>query len=141
MSKYTSLGVVLFLSLIPSTEDYVIELLPHKDHPLTLILQPASTSKHLFEIAHLPPILSRSPWTIYLDDVPDLDTRGSTCTEKYLGSQLRDEVAVMNVRPDGYVGSLRKWRISGDEDGEAAGVEAARWLDGYYDGFLQVPSS
>lgn len=106
-----------------------------------LTYQPASTSKHLFEIAHLPPILSRSPWTIYLDDVPDLDTRGSTCAEKYLGPQNQDEVTIMNVRPDGYVGSLRKWSVADDDSGEEAGLEAARWLDEYYNGFLQVPSN
>ncbi|ROW01937.1 hypothetical protein VMCG_05572 [Cytospora schulzeri] len=127
---------------VPSAEDLYIR--PERYTAVSQLFAFAlitSTSKHLFEIAHLPPILSRSPWTIYLDDVPDLDTRGSTCTEKYLGYQLQDEVAVMNVRPDGYVGSLRKWKITDDNNGEAAGVEAARWLDRYYDGFLQVPSS
>ncbi|ROV92458.1 hypothetical protein VSDG_06653 [Cytospora chrysosperma] len=127
---------------VPSAEDLYIR--PERYTAASQLFAFAlitSTSKHLFEIAHLPPILSRSPWTIYLDDVPDLDTRGSTCTEKYLGSRLEDEVAVMTVRPDGYVGSLRKWRMTDDSNGEAAGLEAARWLDNYYDGFLQVPSS
>lgn len=104
-----------------------------------------STSKHLFEISDLPAILSRSPWTIYLDDRPDLDTRGLTCTEKYLGAPLQDgEVAIVNVRPDGYVGAVRRWDMSpggGSEDPIETGREAARWLDAYFDGFLQVPEA
>jgi phenol 2-monooxygenase (NADPH) len=117
--------------------------------------QPASTSKHLFEIADLPPILARSPWTIYLDDRPDLDTRGLTCTEKYLGAPLQDgEVAIVNVRPDGYVGAARRWDMTCAPASAATGAghgqgvdaietgrEAARWLDAYFDGFLQVPDS
>lgn len=89
---------------------------------------PASTPKPNFELSHLPPLLSRSPWTIYLDDVPDLDTQGRTCTEKYLGSSFHPstslsssssplsspkEIALLNVRPDGYVGSIRKWNLAG----------------------------
>lgn len=114
-------------------------------HPLTLTPPTASTSKHLFEISDLPAILARSPWTIYLDDMPDLDTRGLTCTEKYLGAPLQDgEVAIVNVRPDGYVGAVRRWDMSpggGAEDAIETGREAARWLDAYFDGFLQVPES
>lgn len=107
----------------------------------------ASTPKESFELSHLPPILSRSPWTIYLDDVPDLDTQGSTCTAKYLGpefsssSSAGDEVAVLNVRPDGYVGSVRKWSFANGNAGvpEDVGREAAGWLDRYFGGFLAVP--
>lgn len=112
---------------------------------LTSITPSASTSKHLFEISDLPAILARSPWTIYLDDMPDLDTRGLTCTEKYLGAPLQDgEVAIVNVRPDGYVGAVRRWDMSpggAAEDAIETGREAARWLDAYFDGFLQVPDS
>ncbi|KAK2602881.1 hypothetical protein N8I77_009383 [Diaporthe amygdali] len=104
-----------------------------------------STSKHLFEISDLPAILSRSPWTIYLDDMPDLDTRGLTCTEKYLGAPLQDgEVAIVNVRPDGYVGAVRRWDMTPGgvaDDAVETGREAARWLDAYFDGFLQVPDA
>ncbi|KAI3391037.1 hypothetical protein diail_8088, partial [Diaporthe ilicicola] len=100
-----------------------------------------STSKHLFEISELPAILARSPWTIYLDDMPDLDTRGLTCTEKYLGAPLQDgEVAIVNVRPDGYVGAVRRWDMTPGgmaDDAVETGREAARWLDAYFDGFLQ----
>lgn len=100
-----------------------------------------STPKPNFEISDLPPILSRSPWTIYLDDVPDLDTQGSTCTDKYLGPLANNEVVIMNVRPDGYVGSMKKWNLEGVEDPLEMGKEAAAWLDGYFGRFLAVSGS
>lgn len=78
---------------------------------------------------------------MYLDDVPDLDTQGSGCTDKYLGSLASNEVAVMNVRPDGYVGSLKKWSLESSIDPLEVGREAAAWLDGYYGGFLALPGS
>ncbi|CAK7566352.1 MAG: hypothetical protein SEPTF4163_004292 [Sporothrix epigloea] len=92
--------------------------------------------KSEIEIADLPPLLQDSRWTFYLDDVPELDTRGSLCTNKWLGSLGPGEVSIVNVRPDGYVGSIGRWDSSIDE----SGIEAARWLDKYYDRFLQVPS-
>lgn len=118
--------------------------------PLTDIHRTAaSTPKPNFELSHLPPLLARSPWTIYLDDVPDLDTQGRTCTEKYLGSNFSSsEIAILNVRPDGYVGSVRKWDLTAtaaatDEGGagaaEQVGRQAAAWLDDYFGGFLAVP--
>lgn len=53
--------------------------------------------------------------------------------DKWLGGLGADEVAVLNVRPDGYVGSLRRWQA-----GAETGAEAARWLDAYYGGFLNA---
>lgn len=47
----------------------------------------------------------------------------------------------MNVRPDGYVGSMKKWDLDGPHDPLELGKEAAAWLDGYYAGFLAVPPS
>jgi phenol 2-monooxygenase (NADPH) len=96
-----------------------------------------ATPKSQFELEELPPLFARSPWTVYLDDVPHLDTRGQTCMRKWVGEGAlgAQEVAVMNVRPDGYLGSVQKWQAS--EPG--AGEQAARWLDEYYGGFLQVP--
>ncbi|KAL2184169.1 hypothetical protein L209DRAFT_766744 [Thermothelomyces heterothallicus CBS 203.75] len=89
------------------------------------------------EITDLPPLLQDSRWTFYLDNVPELDTRGSLCTNKWLGSLGPGEVAIVNVRPDGYVGSIGRWDSSIDESGE----EAAQWMDDYYSRFLQVPAS
>lgn len=87
------------------------------------------------ELSDLPILLQDSRWTFYLDDIPDQDTRGSLCTNKWLGSLGPGEVAIVNVRPDGYVGSIGRWDSSVDD----SGVEAARWLDEYYDGFMQIP--
>ncbi|KAI3330761.1 FAD binding domain-containing protein [Ustulina deusta] len=94
-----------------------------------------STRKDLFELASLPALFSTSQWTVYLDDVPHLDTKGLCCIQKWLGEVGLGEVVVVNVRPDGYVGSIKRWDVSGQTTGE----EAARWLDEYYGNFLDVP--
>ncbi|KAK3300424.1 FAD binding domain-containing protein [Chaetomium fimeti] len=87
------------------------------------------------EIHDLPPIFQDSRWTFYLDDVPMQDTRNMHCTKKWVGSLGAGEVAVVNVRPDGYVGSVGRWDSSIDD----AGKDAAKWLDQYYGRFLQLP--
>jgi hypothetical protein len=97
----------------------------------------ATTDKSIFEISDLPPLLSSSPWTVYLDNVPELDTKGMTCTNKWLGSLHEGEAAIVNVRPDGYVGAVSRWNVAGGD----AGQVAAKWLDAYYERFLQIPSS
>lgn len=71
---------------------------------------------------------------MYLDNVPQLDTQGRKCTDKWLGGLGEEEVAVVNVRPDGYVGSIMKFSTL--EQG--AGQTAAQSLDSYYGGFLEV---
>lgn len=94
-------------------------------------------AKAEMEISNLPAMLQDSCWTLYLDDVPDMDTRGQLCTDKWLGNLEPGEVAIVNVRPDGYVGSIGRWDSSVDD----AGVRAARWLDGYYEGFMRISPS
>lgn len=91
--------------------------------------------KSEIEITDLPALLQDSRWTFYLDNIPEQDTRGSLCTNKWLGSLGPGEVAIVNVRPDGYVGSIGRWDSSIDDAGE----DAAKWLDSYYDRFLQLP--
>ncbi|PSR82632.1 FAD binding domain-domain-containing protein [Coniella lustricola] len=93
-----------------------------------------STDKSEFELASLPRLLSQSRWTVYLDNVPSLDTRGQTCTEKWVGVLDEKQVAIVNVRPDGYVGSIMKFNTAE----ETAGQTAAQHLDEYYGGFLQA---
>lgn len=51
-----------------------------------------------------------------------------------MGSLATEEVALLNIRPDGYVGSMKKFDITD----MSAASKAAQWLDNYYDGFLQV---
>ncbi|KAM5349675.1 hypothetical protein ACJ41O_006180 [Fusarium nematophilum] len=96
-----------------------------------------STDKNEFEIASLPETFSKSKWTVYLDDVSHLDTQGLSCSQKWLGAIDQGEVAVVLVRPDGYVGAIRRFRGAGSEEGKAA----AEWLDSYFRGFLQVPGN
>ncbi|KAH6610474.1 fad binding domain-containing [Trichoderma cornu-damae] len=91
--------------------------------------------KSEIEISDLPALLQDSRWTFYLDNVPELDTKGAFCTEKWLGSLGPSEVAIVNVRPDGYVGSVGRWDTNVDEAGE----QAAAWLDSYYGGFMDAP--
>lgn len=85
------------------------------------------TPKPTFEIADLPSILKESPWTVYLDDVTS-----PGCTEKYLGDLDKTSAAIVNVRPDGYIGSIGTWRVD-----STTGEEAGKWLEGYYAGFLK----
>ncbi|KAF5004582.1 hypothetical protein FDECE_8912 [Fusarium decemcellulare] len=96
-----------------------------------------STDKNEFEISSLPSTFSRSKWTVYLDDVASLDTRGMSCSQKWLGPMDNGEVAVIVARPDGYVGAIRHFTGAGSQDGQAA----AEWLDSYFQGFLQVPAN
>ncbi|GKT41124.1 phenol hydroxylase [Colletotrichum spaethianum] len=93
-----------------------------------------STNKDDFEIASLPHLFSQSGWTVYLDDVASLDTQGRSCTDKWLGGLGPDEAAVIIVRPDGYVGSIGRWSATDRGVGELA----AKWLDDYFGGFLQI---
>ncbi|KAF2009889.1 FAD monooxygenase-like protein [Aaosphaeria arxii CBS 175.79] len=85
------------------------------------------------EIEDLPLVMRDSRWTIYLDDVPHLDTRKQTCMDKWFGGIAENEVAVVNVRPDGYVGTLGRWRDGTRE----SGLEAVRWMDQYYEKFMR----
>ncbi|TFK53154.1 hypothetical protein OE88DRAFT_1643825 [Heliocybe sulcata] len=89
--------------------------------------------KDSFEIADLPPLLAKSRWTIYLDNVPDMDTKKMRCADKWAGGVREGEVVVVNVRPDGYVGSVARWKGTADDGRHAVG-----WLERYYGGFLQA---
>ncbi|CCE34676.1 hypothetical protein E4U22_008815 [Claviceps purpurea] len=87
------------------------------------------------EISDLPAMLQDSRWSLYLDNIPEQDTRGALCTDKWLGSLEPGVVAIVNVRPDGYVGAVGRWDSCNDDSGDSA----AQWLDDYYGGFLQLP--
>lgn len=86
--------------------------------------------KSAFEISDLPPLLQKSRWTLYLDDLKDKKS-GKSSTEKWVGGVSKEEVVMVNVRPDGYVGSVRRFR--NDE-----GVGACEWLDAYFGPFLSA---
>lgn len=129
--RYTGLSQLFTYSLISKLFLFLALLGRLLIHGLS-----ASTEKSLFEISDLPPFLSRSPWTIYLDNIPALDTKGKTCTEKWLGSLSQGEAAIVVVRPDGYVGSVDRYSVSQD-----SGKQAGQALDEYFSEFLKVSSS
>jgi len=86
------------------------------------------TAKSKLEISDLPAVFQKSRWTVYLDDMKDTKT-GESCTQKWLGGVMKDEVAIVSVRPDGYVGTVGRFANSD-------GLVACQWLDSYYGGFL-----
>jgi phenol 2-monooxygenase len=88
--------------------------------------------RHKIEIENLPPILRDSRWTFYLDDIPYQDTRQQKCLDKWLGGLGDHEVAISNVRPDGYVGAVQRWQHGSME----CGLSAVQWLDDYYEQFM-----
>jgi phenol 2-monooxygenase len=96
------------------------------------------TPKRDFEIAapYLPAELQSSRWTVYLDDVMS----PKSCTETYLGPAFsvaeegQKRVAIVNVRPDGYVGSMNVFDAAG---GHVTGEAAGRWVEGYYAGLFK----
>jgi phenol 2-monooxygenase len=85
------------------------------------------------DLMDLPPLFRESKDTIYLDDVPHLDTKGMTCSEKWLGSVAGSEVDVVVVRPDGYVGTIYRGLGSREH-----AKRACKHLTGYFEGFLSV---
>lgn len=96
------------------------------------------TARAEAEIADLPPLLQASRWTFYLDDI-NADGGGAGCTEKWFGDVEKDQAVIVNVRPDGYVGSIGRWEgLSDAIEGTAMGERAAAWLDDYYGAFLKT---
>ncbi|EPQ51920.1 FAD/NAD P-binding domain-containing protein [Gloeophyllum trabeum ATCC 11539] len=91
--------------------------------------------KDTVEIADLPPLLRKGRWTFYLDNVPEMDTKKMRCLDKWVGGVEEGQVGIVNIRPDGYVGSVAKW--DGTEEG---GKRAISWLENYYRVFLREPS-
>ena len=90
------------------------------------------------EIARLPPLLQASRWTFYLDDI-DRPSDCGGCTAKWFGNLSIDQAVIVNVRPDGYVGSIGRWEgISNADQGAILGKQAMAWLEDYYKRFLQA---
>lgn len=84
-------------------------------------------------IEDLPTLWNESRWTVYIDDIPHLDTRGMSCTEKWLGGCSAHEVDIVVIRPDGYIGTM--FRARGSKENA---VKACHHLDTYFSGFLEV---
>lgn len=80
------------------------------------------SEKREFELGDLPELLQKSRWTVYLDDVEGEEG----CTGEWIGEMEREQVGVMVVRPDGYVGAKGVWGWS-----EGEGCRAAEWVGEY----------
>ncbi|EOA88746.1 uncharacterized protein SETTUDRAFT_168006 [Exserohilum turcica Et28A] len=85
-----------------------------------------------FELKDLPTVLRDSSFTLYLDDIPEKDTRKQTCMDKWLDGLDPREVVVVNIRPDGYVGTVRRFTEGSKENG----ITAIQWMDDYYERFM-----
>jgi phenol 2-monooxygenase len=68
-----------------------------------------------------------------MDDIPDKDTRKQKCMDKWLDGLDDNEVVVLNVRPDGYVGTVRRFADGCRESGHVA----VGWMDQYYEQFMR----
>jgi phenol 2-monooxygenase len=111
-------------------------VLPERYTPVSGVFTYAlvtTSPRDSFELKDLPPVLRESAWTVYLDDVPHIDTRKQSVMDKWLGGLDESEVVVLNVRPDGYVGCLKRFGERSRVEGQAA----VKWMDGYYEGFLR----
>jgi phenol 2-monooxygenase len=86
------------------------------------------------EIVDLSPLLQKSRWAFYLDDIPDAAGKSQSCTQAWLGGLQESQVAILVVRPDGYVGTISRWNLQA----QGCGQEAGLWLDEYFGGFLQA---
>jgi hypothetical protein len=83
--------------------------------------------KDRFELALLPTLFSIRPWTAYLKDMLYMITRGLRCVLKYPGEIGDSQVAIVYIRPDGYVGSIKSWDVVMQTSSEVT----ARWVDEY----------
>jgi hypothetical protein len=104
-------------------------LQPDRYNSLSKLFTPAivtTMEKEKVEIKDLPFIFRSSPWTFYLDDIGN---KAGSCTMKWLGDLEKGEVSIVNVRPDGYVGSIGMFG-AGDQE------RAKKWIDDYYREFL-----
>jgi phenol 2-monooxygenase len=84
-------------------------------------------------LSDLPPLWRESAFTVYFDDAAHLDTRGMSCTEKWLGQVTGSEVGIVVVRPDGYVGTVYRSRGTREH-----ALKACKHLDQYFAGFLNI---
>jgi len=110
-------------------------LQPGRYNGLSKLFTPAiltTTEKKDVEIKDLPAMFRSSPWTFYLDDVGNrAESWFGSCMDKWFGRLDSDLIAVINVRPDGYVGSTAQFEV-----GHAA--RAKKWFNEYYEGFLNA---
>ncbi|KAH8586415.1 FAD binding domain-containing protein [Bisporella sp. PMI_857] len=111
-------------NITPTEADEFVQ--PHRYTAVSMLFTPALVTtlpKDQIEIGSLPPLFKDSRWTFYIDDLMN-------CTQKWIGDVVHDECVILNVRPDGYVGSLQCFT-------NVQAADACQWLDSYYSGFLK----
>jgi phenol 2-monooxygenase len=126
-----------YATLNTPTPESTVYMQPQRYTAVSKLYTPAlvtTAPKDYVEIADLPPLLQKSRWAFYLDDISDADGSPHSATQTWLGGLEDSEVAVTIVRPDGYVGGISRW----DFHAQAAGQQAALWLDEYFGGFLEA---
>ncbi|KAB8215537.1 FAD binding domain protein [Aspergillus novoparasiticus] len=123
MGKISSRASQLYATLPQGAAPSDTFIQPERYTPVSSVFTYAmvtQSSRSEFEIADLPKVLQNSRWTLYLDDVDS-----PRCTDKWFGSLQGEQVGIVIVRPDGYVGSIDTWEL-------AAGTEAGKWIDDYF---------
>jgi len=126
-----------YATLNTPTPESAVYMQPQRYTAVSKLYTPAlvtTAPKDSIEIADLPPLLQKSRWAFYLDDIPNADGSPHGTTQTWLGGLEDSEVAVTIVRPDGYVGGISRW----DFRAQAAGQQAALWLDEYFGDFLEA---
>jgi phenol 2-monooxygenase len=136
VGRITAAGNASYTTQPPLAAPHDQFVLPERYTPISGVFTYAlvtGADRNTIEIKDLPPVLRESAWTLYLDNVSDKDTRKQTCMDKWLDGIEDDEVVVLNVRPDGYVGTVRRFVDGSSQSGHVA----AQWMDQYYQQFMR----
>ncbi|KAJ4338347.1 hypothetical protein N0V95_008083 [Ascochyta clinopodiicola] len=136
VGRITAAGNASYTSQPPLAAPHDQFVIPERYTPVSGVFTYAlvtDQNRDEIEIKDLPPVLRESSWSFYLDDVPHKDTRKQTIMDKWLDGLDENEVVVLNVRPDGYVGTVRRFASGSKENG----MVAVNWMDDYYEGFMR----
>jgi len=136
VGRVTAAGNASYTTQPPLAAPHDQFVIPERYTPISGVFTYALISdmdRNNIELKDLPPTLRESAWTFYLDDIPEKDTRRQKCMDKWLDGLDEHEVVVLSVRPDGYVGTVRRFADGSRESGQVA----VQWLDQYYEQFMR----
>ncbi|KAH7379142.1 FAD binding domain-containing protein [Phaeosphaeria sp. MPI-PUGE-AT-0046c] len=136
VGRITAAGNASYTTQPPLAAPHDQFVLPERYTPISGVFTYALVTdmdRNNIELKDLPPLLRESAFTFYLDDVPGQDTRKQKCMDKWLDGLEENEVVVLNVRPDGYVGTVKRFADGSRESGQGA----VRWMDQYYEQFMR----
>lgn len=136
VGRITAAGNASYTTQPPLAAPHDQFVLPERYTPISGVFTYALVTdedRNGIEIRDLPHTLRESSWTFYLDDVPHQDTRKQKCMDKWFDGLDQNEVVVLNVRPDGYVGTVRRFPEGTRENGQVA----VEWMDHYYEQFMR----